>query len=143
MSDNWVVQNLQNALTTWNEKLAEIWVLLTEEPEYFRGGDIWKVIVDIHGALRAIGIALLVLFFGRNGKGKRQFCRSQKRPEQAVKVFIRFIIAKAIVTYGLELMLAIFAILQGIVGTIMRTAGLGRTQGTQGMILPGCHDHSD
>ena len=57
------VQNLQNALTTWNEKLAEIWVLLTEEPEYFCGGDIWKVIVDIHGALQAIGIALLVLFF--------------------------------------------------------------------------------
>ena len=51
MSDNWVVQNLQNALATWNEKLAEIWVLLTEEPEHFRGGDIWKVIVDIHGAL--------------------------------------------------------------------------------------------
>ena len=63
MSENWVVQNLQNALTTWNEKLAEIWVLLTEEPEHFRGGDIWKVIVDIHGALQAIGIALLVLFF--------------------------------------------------------------------------------
>ena len=63
MSDNWVVQNLQNALTTWNEKLTEIWVLLTEEPEHFRGGDIWKVIVDIHGALQAIGIALLVLFF--------------------------------------------------------------------------------
>ena len=63
MSENWVVQNLQNALTTWNEKLAEIWVLLTEEPEHFRGGEIWKVIVDIHGALQAIGIALLVLFF--------------------------------------------------------------------------------
>lgn len=136
MSDNWVVQNLQNALTTWNEKLAEIWVLLTEEPEYFRGGDIWKVIVDIHGALRAIGIALLVLFFLAGMVKESGSFAEVKRPEQAVKVFIRFIIAKAIVTYGLELMLAIFAILQGIVGTIMRTAGLGRTQGTQGMILP-------
>ena len=136
MSDNWVVQNLQNALTTWNEKLAEIWVLLTEEPEYFRGGDIWKVIVDIHGALQAIGIALLVLFFLAGMVKESGSFAEVKRPEQAVKVFIRFIIAKAIVTYGLELMLAIFAILQGIVGTIMRTAGLGRTQGTQGMILP-------
>ena len=108
MSENWVVQNLQNALTTWNEKLAEIWVLLTEEPEHFRGGDIWKVIVDIHGALQAIGIALLVLFFLAGMVKESGSFAEVKRPEQAVKVFIRFIIAKAIVTYGLELMLAIF-----------------------------------
>ena len=28
MSDNWVVQNLENALETWNSKLSEIWQLL-------------------------------------------------------------------------------------------------------------------
>ena len=59
MSDNWVVQNLENALNTWNEKLAEIWQLITQSPENFKGGAIWKVIVDIHGALQAIGLALL------------------------------------------------------------------------------------
>ena len=63
MSDNWVVQNLQNALNTWNEKLAEIWQLITQSPEEFKGGTIWTVIVDIHGAVQAIGLALLVLFF--------------------------------------------------------------------------------
>ena len=63
MSDNWVVQNLQNALDTWNEKLAEIWQILTQSPETFKGGSIWNVIVNIHGALLAIGYALLVLFF--------------------------------------------------------------------------------
>ena len=49
-SDNWVVQNLQHALDTWNSKLAEIWRLLTQSPEYFKGGGIWNAIVDIHGA---------------------------------------------------------------------------------------------
>ena len=63
MSDNWVVQNLENALETWNQKLAEIWQLLTQSPETFKGGGIWDVILDIHGALQAIGYALLVLFF--------------------------------------------------------------------------------
>lgn len=63
MSDNWVVQNLENALNTWNEKLAEIWQLITQSPENFKGGTIWNVIVDIHGAVQAIGLALLVLFF--------------------------------------------------------------------------------
>ena len=101
MSDNWVVQNLQNALTTWNEKLSEIWVLLTEEPENFKGGTIWQVIVDIHGALQAIGVALLVLFFL---VGMMKTCGSfadVKKPEHALKLFIRFIIAKGMITYGM------------------------------------------
>ena len=60
MSDNWVVQNLENALETWNEKLSEIWTLITTTPQNFKGGNIWKVIVDINGAVQAIGLALLV-----------------------------------------------------------------------------------
>ena len=63
MSDNWVVQNLENALETWNEKLAEIWQLITTTPQDFKGGGIWGVIVNINGAVQAIGLALLVLFF--------------------------------------------------------------------------------
>ena len=63
MSDNWVVQNLQNTLGTWNEKLAEVWSLLTMSPENFKGGGIWHIILQINGAMQAIGLALLVLFF--------------------------------------------------------------------------------
>ena len=63
MSDNWVVQNLENALEVWNGKLSEIWQLITQSPQDFKGGAIWAVIADIHGALQAIGYALLVLFF--------------------------------------------------------------------------------
>ena len=98
MSDNWVVQNLENALNTWNEKLAEIWTLITQSPENFKGGAIWNVIVDIHGALQAIGLALLVLFFV---VGVMRTCGNfaeVKRPEQALKLFIRFALAKGAVT---------------------------------------------
>ena len=124
MSDNWVVQNLQNTLGTWNEKLAEIWTLLTQSPKAFKGGAIWNVIVNIHGALQAIGIALLVLFFP---VGVVKTCGSfaeVKKPEMAVKLFIRFAIAKGVVTYGLELMMAIFDIVQGMISTIMKSAGV-------------------
>ena len=31
-SDNWIVDNLSNALDTWNDKLAEIWSLVTQSP---------------------------------------------------------------------------------------------------------------
>ena len=124
MQDNWVVENLQHTLSTWNEKLAEIWTLLTVSPKAFRGGAIWQVILDIHGALQAIGVALLVLFFL---VGVVKTCGSfaeVKKPEHAMKLFIRFAIAKAVVTYGLELMLAIFEIVQGTISTIMRSAGV-------------------
>ena len=124
MSDNWVVQNLQNTLGTWNERLAEIWTLLTESPKGFKGGAIWNVIVNIHGALQAIGLALLVLFFL---VGVVKTCGSfaeVKKPEMAVKLFIRFAIAKGVVTYGLELMLAIFDIVQGVIATIMKSSGV-------------------
>lgn len=84
MSDNWVVQNLQNALDTWNKYLSEIWQLITQSPEQFKGGSIWSVIVNIHDAVRAIGLALLVLFFV---VGVMKTCGSfaeVKKPEHAL-----------------------------------------------------------
>lgn len=128
MSDNWVVQNLQNALETWNEKLAEIWTLVTQSPQTFKGGSIWNVMVNIHGAVQAVGLALVVLFFV---VGMMKTCGSfadLKRPEVAVKVFVRFAIAKAAVTHGLELMNTLFSIAQGLVSTIISAAGLSSAQ---------------
>ena len=128
---NWVVGNLQNSLDTWNSKLNEIWTLVSTSPDTFKGGTIWNVIVNIHGALQAIGLGLLVLFFV---VGVMKTCGSfaeVKKPEHALKLFIRFAIAKGVVTYGLELMMAVFKIIQGVVSTIMNSAGLGgATQST-------------
>lgn len=133
MSDNWVVQNLENALETWNEKLAEIWTLITQSPEQFKGGAIWNVIKDVHGAVQAIGLGLLVLFFV---VGVMKTCGSfaeVKKPEVALKLFIRFAIAKGVVTYGLELMIALFNIVQGLISEIMTAAGMGTATRT---VLP-------
>ena len=112
MGESWIVSNLNAALSTWNEKLAEIWSLLTESPQTFKGGQVWGVMTGIHGALQAIGYGLLVLFFA---VGVMKTCGSfveVKKPEHALKLFIRFALAKGAVTYGLELMLAVFSIVQ-------------------------------
>ena len=124
MSGNWVVQNLENALNTWNSKLAEIWILVTQTPETFKGGAIWNVIKNIYGGMQAIGLALLVLFFV---VGVMKTCGSLtevKKPEHALKLFIRFAIAKIVVTYGMDLMLSLFKISQGIVSKIMTVANI-------------------
>ena len=133
MSDNWVVQNLQNALETWNSKFAEIWTLLTQSPETFKGGAIWQVILNIHGALQAIGYALLVLFFVI---GVVKTCGSftdVKKPEHAAKLFIRFALAKGVITYGLELLMKLMTIVQGVISNIMTASGVASSSAT---ILP-------
>lgn len=130
MSDNWVVQNLINALNTWNEKLSEIWSLLTTTPQEFKDGSIWNVMVNINSTMQAIGLALLVLFFVA---GVVKTCGSFteiKKPEHALKLFVRFAIAKGVVTYGMELMLALFNIVQGTISSIMTASGMGGIEST-------------
>ena len=59
-------------------------------------------------------LALLVLFFV---VGVVKTCGSfaeLKKPEHALKLFIRFALAKGVVTYGLQLMMALFEIVQGL-----------------------------
>ena len=130
MSESWIIQNLENALEVWNGKLAEIWQLITMSPSAFKGGAIWGIVLNVHGALQAIGYALLVLFFTM---GVMKTCGSfaeLKRPEQALKLFIRFAIAKGVISYGMDLMLTFMNIVQGITGTIMNSSGFGTPQGT-------------
>lgn len=128
-SDNWVVRNLEDALNTWNDKMGEVVGLLTTSPADFKGGGIWDVILTIHGAVQGIALALLVLFFL---VGMVKTCGSfaeLKKPEHVLKLFVRFILAKAAITYGLELMLAFIDVVQGLMATIMSAAGFSATEG--------------
>ena len=119
MSDNWIVQNIEKALATWDNALAEIQSILTISPQGFRGGTIWNAIVSVNGALKAVGYALLVLFFLI---GVMKTCGSiaeVKRPEHALKLFLRFILAKGVIDNGLEIMEVLIEVVQGILQTIL------------------------
>ena len=125
-SESWIVQNLQGTFDTWNSKMSEIWSLLSQSPSQFKGGAIWSVIRNINSGLVATGLALLVLFFAMGVMKSTIDIAQLKRPEQAVKFFLRFILAKMAVTYGLDIMTAIFEICQGVVTSAMSAvSGLG------------------
>ena len=128
ISDNWVVRNLENALATWNEKLAELWQLVTQTPETFKGGQIWGVIVNIHSALVGVGYGLLVLFFAMGVFSSAASFRELQRREFALRHFIRFLFAKVAVGRGMEIMTAIFAICGGVASTVMGSMGTDVTQ---------------
>lgn len=134
MSDNWIVEILQNALNTWNQKLAEVWTLISTSPENFKGGAVWSVIENVHGGLKAIGYGILVLFFV---VGVVKTCGSFmeiKRPEVALKMFVRFALAEAAITYGMELLMAILSVCQGVISEIMGSGGVG---GQTALSVPG------
>ena len=130
---SWVVDNLQNALTTWNDKLNEIWTLLTVSPQSFKGGGVWGIVTSINSALLPIAYGLLVLFFAMSVCKTCGSLTEIKRPEHALRLFIRFALAKAAVTYCMELLTSLFTIAQGIVAQIIGTAGL---TGPNGGSLP-------
>lgn len=122
MNDS-IIETLLTVLDLWNQKMVDIWNMVSMSPVDFRDGAIWAVILDVYGVMQATGLALLVLFFVM---GVVKTCGSfteVKRPEQAFKVFIRFAIAKGLVTYGLELILAIFKIIQGVIQSITSIEG--------------------
>ena len=42
LNQNWIVENLTNAFGVWTNKMTEMWSLLTESPQTFKGGTIWQ-----------------------------------------------------------------------------------------------------
>lgn len=62
MSDNRIVQILENNLDNRNVKLNEIWFILQNRQLNLKDGGIWNIILVIHEELQAVRLALLVLF---------------------------------------------------------------------------------
>ena len=123
ISDNWIVSNFESALAGWNDKLSELWSLLTLSPEAFKGGTIWTLILSIHNALVGVGYGLLVLFFAIGIFQSATSFRDFQRPEYVLRHLLRFILAKTAVGRCMELMTAIFKVCGGITQTVM--SGLG------------------
>ncbi len=101
----------------------ELWQLISQSPETFKGGQIWGVIVNINSALVGIGYGLLVLFFAMGVFQSAASFRELQRPEFALRHFIRFVLAKLAVGNGLEFMTAIFSICGSVMSAAM--SGIG------------------
>ena len=116
---------LMQGLQYLGDMLEKMWAILTTSPQNFKGGGIWNVITSINGVLGAIGTALLVLFFT---VGVIKTCESfaeLKKPETAVKVFIRFAIAKYLIDNCLKLMVNFVTIVQGVISKITSSSPIG------------------
>ena len=123
LNQNWIVENLNNAFSTWNGKLGELWGLVTTGPQTFKGGAVWSVMQTLHNGMVGIGYALVVLFFAISLCKNTMNFHELKRPEAAIHYFLRFVAAKALVGYGMEIMLNVFSICNGIVTDMADSMG--------------------
>ena len=136
-SNAWVVENLSSALSRWNRTLQEIWAYLQMSPVSFKGGSLWQTVMKIYGALSAVGYGLLVLFFLVGLIRKYSSFSELKRPTELLKTVLRFLLAKAVLDYGPELMLKSLDLAQGIIARMLGAAGVASLGGfvlPQGMI---------
>mgnify|MGYP003160728015 CR=1 FL=1 len=104
LNQNWIVENLNNAFSTWNGKLGELWGLVTTGPQTFKGGAVWSVMQTLHNGMVGVGYALVVLFFAISLCKNTMNFHELKRPEAAIHYFLRFVAAKALVGYGMDIM---------------------------------------
>lgn len=123
MSENWVVNNLETAIGSWNNRLVEMWEIITQSPAAFKDGAVWSVMVGISSTMQGIGYGLLVLFFAMGVCQSAASFRDLQRPEFALRYFIRFVGAKVAVGYAMDLMVAIYNICGGIVQSVMASVG--------------------
>ena len=103
LNQNWIVENLNNAFSTWNGKLGELWGLVTTGPQTFKGGAVWSVMQTLHNGMVGIGYALVVLFFAISLCKNTMNFHELKRPEAAIHYFLRFVAAKTLVGYGMDI----------------------------------------
>lgn len=114
---------LDHAVNMFNKFMGQTWDMLTTGLEDFMDGAIWKVMSAINSGLIAGGFALLVVFTFMGVIKSTVSLAEFKRPEAAARVFVRFIFAKSLITYGATFMLYVFDIVQAAVLTINRYAG--------------------
>ena len=119
----WALDVLEGALGTWNSYMAQIWAIVTQSPKEFMGGAIWPAIEQIFSVLQGIGYGLLILFFAMSFFKQSTSFRELRHPEQVFRLFLRFVLAQAAITYGLEIINFIFEVTGGITSSIATSLG--------------------
>lgn len=114
---------LEHAVSMFNTYMKMTWGMLTTGLTEFMGGQIWNVMEAVSAGLTAGGLALLVVFTFMGVIRSTVSLTELRRPEAAVRVMVRFIFAKSLITYGAGFMLYIFNIIQAAVSEIRRYAG--------------------
>ena len=96
------------------EGLQSVFDIIMKSPKYlFQSTDTvtgevlsgpYQVVTEIYQVLKSVALPLLLVFFAYGMLSKLVDYREFRKPEAVMKMFIRFVLAKALVDYSLNLM---------------------------------------
>lgn len=122
------IEHLEDAVSTWNTKLAEAIDLITTSPVDFREGTIYNIMEDIHTVMVGIAIPILIICFFIGIFRVSSNITEMKRPELAVKMFVRVAVAEYLVTNSMTLMIDLMNIGQSLISDIFHACHVGSEQ---------------
>lgn len=136
IAESWITVLLRDALRFWAGCSETIWSLLTTAPSEFKDGAVWEVMVNVSDGIKYIAYALLVLFFGIGIMKEVTNVADLKRPENVFRLFFRYIIAKTLITYAMDILNAIFTIGIGIIQKISDSSEWTKIYSGRGAGIP-------
>lgn len=118
-ANNWRTDLIEWALMIWSKILDEIHRILTLPINEFHP-NVWQnTIMPIHDMVLGVALGLVGVFFFIQVVHSAASFAELKRPEVMVKILVRLVLTKTVVTYGLDLILSIFSAVQGVIGGII------------------------
>ena len=115
---------LENGLAAWNDKLSEVFKLLSTSPDEFRDGAIWKTMTSVFDGIIGVGLALVLLCWCIGVIKNVASLYELKRPEIAVRMLVRLVFTQYIVTHSLDLLIKFSQLATGLIKEIMTASGL-------------------
>lgn len=110
--DEQIIDQINNALNSWYDKLQEVIDIITINPRVYRGGALWDIVTILFEVVKGVGIPLLALCIALGIFGVSATIAETRRPEVALKTFIRAAIAYELVSQAQSLMLKVLNICQ-------------------------------
>ena len=113
----WPINLINSALSLWGTAVYKIFGILQKNPSEFSESG-WNTVVALCDSLKYIATALLVLFFGVSVLKQITNIQEMRRPETVFRLIFKFVIAKTMIIYSTDILMAIAKIGVGIVKKI-------------------------
>ena len=117
-----IVNLLQNAINFLNNVFGDMRTHLGTAPSAFAGGAAWSAVTAVNTAIQGTGYGLLICFFFMSFfKSTVNF--KDLSMQQVIGLLVRFVLVKAIIDYGMQLLTFAISISMGVNDAIFTSAG--------------------
>lgn len=112
---DWVISHFSTAMKQFGEKMQDLYDLLTINPQTYRGGVIWDMVMDIFTALLGVGFTVILICGYLGIINSIETIYEAKRPEVMLSIFAMVTISGGLTAAAPQILLIIIGFCQDIV----------------------------